>query len=141
MSNYGTNFGKGSTISGDANISNKTIIKKGKTVTYIAVAVVLVIIIALFATKKNKVDITGRWLTEEGGSIEFLSDGTFHEDGYDSLYADTYEIMDEGYLKWGRYDASWIDYRYSYWDLELKGKNMTLTSRANPDYSMQLFRE
>ena len=59
----------------------------------------------------------------------------------DNLYTDTYEIMDEGYLKWGTYDSAWIDYKYTYWDIKINGNHLTLTSRNNPDNVIELTKE
>ena len=63
-----------------------------------------------------------------------MSDGTIDEGSGSSLNADTYEILDEGYLKWGKYDGSWIEYKYTYWKVKLDGNTLTLTLKNNPDY-------
>ena len=97
----------------------------------------------MFFNNKNKINIAGTWVDHEGKRIEFLSDGTIHteKDRYDSLHADTYEIMDEGYLKWGQYDAGWIAYSYTYWNIKINGKHMTLTMKDNPNYIIELTKE
>lgn len=105
----------------------------------ISVVIILIGIIVVNNGSNNK--ITGKWITENGQTIEFLSDGTIHRGGYDSLHADTYGITDKGYLKWGAYDAAWIAYRYTYWDIEISGNYLTLISRNNSDYKLELKRE
>lgn len=113
MSNYGTNIGNDNTFEGPTSIKNKTTIKKKSNIA-ISVAIgtiVVIVIIFIFLHSPKKYNITGVWTTTDGEQIEFMSDGTLQEgDYYTSLYADTYEIMDEGYLKWGKYDTSWIEY-------------------------------
>ena len=141
MSNYGVNIGKGNNYAGQTNIKNKTVIKKGRVIFSLTIMIAFVLVIAFMINKMITKDIAGSWVTEDGTVIEFLSDGTVHEDGYESLYADIYEIMDEGYLKWGKYDASWIEYRYTYWDIEINGNNMILTMRNNPDNTISLTRQ
>lgn len=140
MRNYGLNMGEGNNYSGKTKINNKTIVKKGKIVISVTIVLALVAVVVVILLNRKE-SIIGSWVTEDGERIEFLSDGTIHEEGYDSLNADTYEIMKEGYLKWGKYDASWIEYRYTYWDIDINGKHMTLTMRDNPDYYLKLTRD
>lgn len=143
MSNYGTNIGKGNSF-GDTTISNTTNIRKNSRIAIsITIGVIIIVaIIAFISLRSSKINIIGTWITDDGERIEFLSDGTFHEgDYYDNLYADTYEIMDEGYLKIGKYDASWIQYRYTYWDIEISGNQLTLIMRDNPDNVINLTKE
>ena len=142
MSNYGMNIGDGNTYNGNTNIKNKTTVKKGRTIVTISIVIVAVAVILLLSIFLNrKPSIIGRWVTDDGKHIEFLSDGTVHKNGYDSLYADTYEVMDEGYLKWGEYDSAWIQYRYTYWDISINGNHMTLTNRNNSNYTIELTKE
>lgn len=144
MGNYGTNIGKGNSFGGPTTINNKTHIRKNSRIAIsIAIGVIVIVaIIAFFSLRSSKINIVGAWITDDGERIEFLSDGTLHEgDYYDNLYADTYEIMDEGYLKWGTYDSAWIDYKYTYWDIKINGNHLTLTSRNNPDNVIELTKE
>lgn len=141
MSNYGMNIGNGNNFSGQTNIKNKTFIRKGHITISIAVGIVLIVIAIFALTHFHKESIVGRWIDDNGESIEFLSDGTIHENGYDDLYADTYEIMEEGYLKWGKYSAGWMDYEYTYWDIDLKGNHMTLTQRDHSNRVISLTKE
>lgn len=143
MGNYGTNMGKNNEFSGETTINNKTVNKpvlkwKTKVVVVFSFFILLAGVIFLL-TMNAKPNIVGVWETENGNRIEFLSDGTFHEEGhYTDLNANTYEITDEGYLKMGEYDAGWLQYRYVYADMEIKGKTMTLTRRDYPDETVQL---
>ena len=142
MANYGTNMGKGNNYNGPTNVKNNPKIDKSKKRTTISVSIGVIVVVAviLIVTRSGsqKTNITGRWITSDGETVEFLSDGTIHQNGYDSLYPDTYEIMEEGYLKWGQYDAGWIEYRYTYWDVNIEGNHLTLTMRNNPDYVIEL---
>lgn len=141
MSNYGTNIGNDNTFEGPTSIKNRTTIKKKSNIA-ISVAIgtiVVIVIIFIFLHSPKKYNITGVWTTTDGEQIEFMSDGTLQEgDYYTSLYADTYEIMDEGYLKWGKYDTSWIEYKYTYWNISLKGDKLTLTRRDDPEEIIEL---
>lgn len=141
MGNNGVKIGDGNNFN-DINIKNKPKINKTTKISIsVGVAIVFIVVIALINFSKP-VDITGAWLSDDGNRIEFMSDGTLQEgDYYDDLHADTYEIMDEGCLKWGKYDAGWVAYSYTYWDISLKGKKLTLTKRDNPDYVIELTRE
>lgn len=135
MSNYGMDMGSGNSYNGETKITNKTSIKKGHIVISLTVVIVIALIAILVINSGSNIkrDILGKWVTEKGETIEFLSDGSIHRDGYDDLNADTYEIMDEGYLKWGEYSAAWIEYKYTYWDVKISGNEMTLTERDNKD--------
>lgn len=145
MENYGTNIGKGNNFGDSTTITNTTHINKKKTYISVSIAIgiiAIVTIIAFISFLSSKINIVGTWVTDKGEKIEFLSDGTVHEgDNYDNLNADTYEIMDEGYLKWGKYDAGWIEYRYTYWDIKLNGNHLTLTKRDNPNNVIELTKE
>ena len=57
------------------------------------------------------------------------------------MFPDVYEILDEGYLKIGEYDAGWIAYEYTYWEIEIRGNHMTLTRKENPEIQIELTRE
>lgn len=143
MSNYGMNMGKANTYNGKTNIKNKVTIRKGHIVISISIVLIIIVIftlVSLFHQKENRVNITGRWINENGNYIEFLSDGTIHKNGYDSLHADTYEIMEEGYLKWGSYDTAWVTYRYTYWDININGSHLILTQR-NSNTVIELTKE
>ena len=145
MRNYGTNIGKGSNFGDSATITNTTNINKKRSRITISIAIgtiVIVAIIAFFALHSSKTNIVGTWITDDGEIIEFLSDGTLHEGGhYDSLYADTYEIMDEGYLKWGEYSESWIEYKYTYWNIAISENSLTLTKRDEPTRVIELAKQ
>lgn len=136
MTNNGVNV-KGVNNNGDMVIKNKTTIKKGHII--ISIFVIMIIIGIFFFGRNNKPNIAGTWITDEGTIIEFMSDGTMHEENsHTSLYADTWELMDEGYLKLGTYDTAWIAYRYSYWEVDFGGNKMTLTNRDNAEISISL---
>ena len=142
MNNNEMNIGSGNNFGGSTKFVNKTNIKKGHVVLSLTIVIVIVFIASMFLKNDSGNNIIGRWHSENGRVIEFLSDGTIHTgDGYDSLHADTYEIMDEGYLKWGKYDTAWISYRYTYWDIEINGNHLTLTSKDNPEHIIELTRE
>lgn len=146
MGNYGTNIGKGSNFGDSTTITNTTNIQKKKNNITISIAIGVIIIVVgiavFFMLRSSKTDIVGKWVTEDGETIEFLSDGTLHEGGsYDSLNADTYEIIDDEYLKWGKYSASWIEYKYTYWNIKISGKHLTLTMRDNPENVIELTKE
>lgn len=141
MSNYGMDMGSGNKYNGKTTIKNKTTIKKGHVIISITVCILLLVAVTILFNLFNKKDITGRWIDEDGDYFEFLSDGTIHQNGDDGLYFDTYEITDEGYLKWGKYSAGLIDYKYKYWIISISGDKMTLTEKENPKYSMVLQRE
>lgn len=145
MSNYGTNIGKGTNFGGPTKIKTTTQINKKNISIAISITIGIAIIVVIFVfciLRSSKTNIVGKWKTDDGKVVEFLSDGTLHEGGsYDSLNADTYEIIDEGYLKLGQYDAAWIQYRYTYWDINISGNKMTLTLRNNPNKIIELTKE
>lgn len=143
MSNYGTNIGKGSSFGDSTVINNNTTIDKRKKVT-LSVTIGTVVIVAVFIFGfyiNNKTNICGVWTTSSGDVLEFLSDGTILETGHSNMHPDTYVITDEGYLKLGHYDASWIEYHYTYWDIEINGNTMKLISRDNPNSIIELKKE
>ena len=80
-------------------------------------------------------------MTDDGEAVEFMSDGTVHMVGDSSMHPATYEIMKEGYIKFGEYDGGWLTYRYTYWDVEIKGNRMTWTKRDNPDRQISFTKE
>lgn len=141
----GVNVGKGNSIYGD--VKNEVTIKKshftiGLTVT-ISLLVILVMVIVV-GNGGNKTSVLGRWVTDDGQYIEFLSDGTLSTDIFSmrsESNPDTYEIMKkEGYLKWGRYDPSMIQYDYTYWNINIVGNKMTLTIKDGVE-SINLIKE
>jgi len=92
--------------------------------------------------KGGNVNVLGKWVTDDGKYIEFLSDGTMETDiRYSKKNPCTYEILPDGYLKWGIYDPAWIQYSYDYWKIEIKGKKMVLTSKDKPDKIIELSKE
>ncbi len=143
MSNYGMNMGEGNTYTGDTKITNKTVVKRGKVI--VSLALVVIVIAGIFHITRGDVEekILGKWVTDEGDSMEFISDGTVRRDGDGSrsMFPDVYEILDEGYLKIGEYDAGWIAYEYTYWEIEIRGNHMTLTRKENPEIQIELTRE
>lgn len=137
MGNNGINMGKNSNIQAEkVNFKNKVVFKKSHFVIglTISLSIILILSIKLIGSKddSSKVSILGYWTTETGKYIEFLSDGTMNTDIHEvKVNPDTYQILDEGYLKWGRYDKSWIQYFYTYWDIEFNEDKMILSSRED----------
>jgi len=127
------------------NITNKpkTVLKKNsKVIIVILIAVALAIIAIVWLSGDDKSKIVGTWATDDGKYIEFLVDGTIKTDmHYVEINPNTYEILSDGSLKWGEYDAGWIQYFYSYWDLDVSGKNMTLTSKDDPTEIIKLTKQ
>ena len=58
-----------------------------------------------------------------------------------SVKSDTYELLEEGYLKWGIYDAGWLQYDYTYWKVELSKDQLTLSLKDDPEDSITLYKE
>lgn len=139
MSNNGVNYGGEGSNFQNAQITttNTVTIKKSHFAIGLTISVSIVIALLLFIVKpfsggEEKVNILGTWSTDDGKYIEFLSDGTIKTDmHYVSVKPNTYEILSDGYLKWGEYDAAWIQYFYTYYKLEVRGNNMTLTSKED----------
>lgn len=138
MSNQGVNLGKNSTNTGD--ISNNVIIKKSHFVLGVTFSVCVIVTLAYLLFSNNtgnsmgkSTNMLGLWATNDGYYIEFLSDGTLNTNIHDvESNPDTYEILEEeGYLKWGKYSDAWIQYNYTYWQLEINGSSMTLTSKED----------
>jgi len=110
-------------------------------------AVVLAAIVALvivFSGGNGGKNIVGTWTTVGGSYIEFLADGTMKTNvrySDDRIRPNTYEVLSDGSLKWGRYDGAWLQYFYDYWELDVRGNNMTLISKDNPDEIISLTKQ
>lgn len=143
MANYGTKTGKGSVT---GNITNNVTIKKSHLTLGITLSItIIVVLVALLIMSRTdslgKKNILGTWSCDDG-YVEFLSDGTLSTNLHSvSVKADTYELLEEGYLKWGRYDASWLQFEYTYWEVELSDNQLTLTMKDNPDASITLTKQ
>ncbi len=141
MSNYGTNMGKGNSYNGNTNVTNTVNINKSKRIIGItaSISIVLVVVIALIINSGHKQSVIGKWYSDDGISIEFLSDGTLiYNDDYTHSHPDIYEVIDDEYLKIGEYNAAWIEYRYTYWNYDFKSSTLILTSKDNPDDIIRL---
>lgn len=136
MSNYGVEI-KGDNKGGE--IHNTVTINKNKFAVGLTLTISLIVVLAFFSMKyfisstgDNTTNILGTWYTVDGEYVEFFSDGTIDTNIHNvSVNPDTYEILEEGYLKWGEYDPSWIQYFYTYWDFNINGNKLTLSSRED----------
>ena len=147
MANYGIKTGKGNVINGDVNNTVTTIDKRrfytGITIS-ISVVVVLIAALIIVLNKTNSVSkkkLLGTWKCDQG-YVEFMSDGTVDTNLHSSsVKSDTYELLEEGYLKWGIYDAGWLQYDYTYWKVELSKDQLTLSLKDDPEDSITLYKE
>lgn len=143
MSNYGVKTGKGGTA---GNINNTVTVKRshfvlGVTLSISIVAVLVGLLIISRVDGFGKNNILGKWVCDEG-YIEFLSDGTLNTDLHKvSVKADTYELLEEGYLKWGHYDAGWLQFDYTYWKVDISNNQLTLSLKDEPDKSITFIKQ
>lgn len=127
----GLNMGKNNQVV-TGSITNTVTIKKSSLAIGLTLSISVVIIcilITIFSNSDSKgISILGKWVTSDGEYIEFLSDGIMNTNIHKTYgNPDTYELLEEGYLKWGIYDAGWIQYDYTYWTVDMDGDRMTLT--------------
>lgn len=113
------------------------------TVGTVVIVVVMITSFLFLINRKDSVSLLGRWETEEGHYVNFISDGTMDTDlHYVWDNPDTYEILEEGYLKWGKYIPTMVQYKYTYWEITMDGKDiMVLTSREDSSNIIRLIRK